>query len=270
MSTSTIMVRSACAVAGFALLAGIAGCAARQNTALERARASYDMAQRSPQVTTYAKPELTQAGSTLREAETAFDRQEKTAGVNHLALMSETQVDIARSRASERASNAETQALNQQREGIVATAQERQRTELEIRLAELQARETERGLVVTLGDVLFETDKAEPRPSAMGKLSQLVLVLRENPDRAVLVEGHADARGSASYNLDLSQRRAQTVRAYFAASGVDPDRIVATGYGEGYPVASNGTVEGQTMNRRVEVVLLNPGAAPELSKLIVR
>jgi outer membrane protein OmpA-like peptidoglycan-associated protein len=226
------------------------------------------MALRSPQTATYAKPELVKAGSTLRDAEAAFDRDDETGEVNHLAVMTEKQIDLARSRASERAENAEAKALNQERDQMVATA-ERQRTELETQLAELEARETERGLVVTLGDVLFETDKAELRPSARGKLRQLVEVMRASPDRAVLVEGHADARGSSDHNLDLSQRRAQAVRAYFTASGVDPDRIVATGYGEGYPVASNGTVEGQTMNRRVEVVLLNPGARPELSKLIL-
>lgn len=268
MSTCT-MRRAVLPIAAAGLVA-LAGCAARQNLALERARAAYATAERSPQVGTYARPELAQAGSSLREAEAAFDRDEKTSEVNHLSLVAEKESDIARSKAAERAATAQASALHQQRDVLVATAAERERTELEIRLAELQARETERGLVVTLGDVLFETDRADLRPSAAGKLDQLVAVLRESPDRAVLIEGHADARGSSGYNLDLSRRRADTVRAFFVSRGVDASRIVATGYGEEYPVASNSTIEGQTMNRRVEVVLLNPGARPEVSQLIVR
>src|SRR5262245_61996044 len=150
------------AIAGAALLVGAAGCAAHQNAALERARASYEAAQRSPEVLQYAQPELTTAGSTLSQAEVAFERDQEKAEVDHLALMSEKQSDIARAQASARAASSQNRVLLQQRDQIA----EAQRTELEIRLAELQARETERGLVVTLGDVLFETDRADLRPSA--------------------------------------------------------------------------------------------------------
>jgi outer membrane protein OmpA-like peptidoglycan-associated protein len=255
MKTSTRMRRSVIAIAGGALVVALPGCAARENPALERARASYDAERRSPVVTTYARPELDEAENTLLEAEAAFEREEETTEVSHLSAMVEKQVDIARARAKERAADAQNQALNQERDQI---------------LAELQARETERGLFVTLGDVLFETDKAELRPSAAGKLLQLVQLLQESPDRLVLIEGHADARGPATYNLDLSERRALSVGTFLVASGIDSGRIVAAGYGEDYPVASNATAEGQTMNRRVEVVLLNPGVIPDVTHLMVR
>jgi outer membrane protein OmpA-like peptidoglycan-associated protein len=251
-----------------ALMAGLAGCAARQNMALERARANYETAEMSPQVQTYAKPELVQAGASLKDAEIAFKQDEPQSEVSHLALVADKQTDIARSKATERSTLAANQTMAEQRDALAAAAAA-QRTELEVRLAELQARETERGLVVTLGDVLFETDKAELRAGAVTKLQQLVAVMRENPDRSVLIEGHADARGSDSYNLDLSQRRAQSVRSFMLANGVDPGRVVATGYGEQYPVAPNTTVEGQTMNRRVEVVLLKPGESPRVSSVTV-
>jgi outer membrane protein OmpA-like peptidoglycan-associated protein len=257
----TSMRSSVIAASGLALVVALAGCTVNQNLALERARASYDTERRSPDVTNYAKAEMEQAGSTLREAEAAFEREEDAHEVTHLAVLAERQVDIARTRAKERAASTQTRTLNQQRDELLAKHAQI--------LAELQARETERGLVITLGDVLFETDRADLRASATGKLLQLVTVLRDNPDRAVLIEGHADARGTSTYNLNLSQRRAQTVERFFVAKGVDSNRIAATGYGEDYPVASNDTREGQTMNRRVEVVLLNPGANPETSRLMI-
>jgi outer membrane protein OmpA-like peptidoglycan-associated protein len=243
------------AIAGGALVVALLGCAPRGNLALERARAAYDAERRSPVVTTHAQAELAEAGTTLRQAEAAFEREEEETEVSHLSAMAEKQVDIARTRANERAANVQNRELDQERDRI---------------FAELQARETERGLLFTLGDILFETDKAELRPSAQGKLLQLVQVLQESPDRLVLIEGHADARGTSAHNLNLSERRALSVAGFFAASGVDIDRIVATGYGEDYPAASNATVEGQTMNRRVEVVLLNPGLTPDVSRLIIR
>ncbi|HZR81520.1 MAG TPA: OmpA family protein [Candidatus Binatia bacterium] len=261
--------RGWCALPTAIALVGAAGCAVQQNPALERARASYATAERSREVVTYAKPELVQAGSTLRRAENAFETSRDDEDVDHLALMSEKQVDIARSKASERSAEAETKVLSQARDAMVAE-RERERTELELRLADLEARETERGLVVTLGDVLFETDKAELKPGALSRLSQLVAVLRENPDRAVLVEGHADSRGTDAYNLSLSERRANVVRGFLIRNGIGAERVVATGYGEEYPVASNATAEGQTMNRRVEVVMLNANESPTIGRLTIR
>jgi OOP family OmpA-OmpF porin len=81
------------------------------------------------------------------------------------------------------------------------------------------------------------------------------------PDRKVLIEGHTDSSGSASYNSDLSQRRANAVEALLINQGVDPTRIVARGYGESYPVATNDTAAGRQQNRRVEIVILKPGAS---------
>jgi OOP family OmpA-OmpF porin len=269
MTTRRSMRASVVLAASGALLAGVAGCAAQHNAALERARANYETAQLDPQVSTYARPELSQAARSLRDADAAFEEDLGKEQVSHLALMADKQTDIARSKAGERASQAQTQALNAQRDQIAAVAAAR-RTELEIRLAELQARETERGLVMTLGDVLFETNRADLRAGAVSKLEQLAAVMRENPDRAILIEGHADARGSESYNLDLSRRRAESVRAFLVRNGVAADRIAATGYGEEYPVAPNDTAEGQTMNRRVEVVLLKPGEAPQVGRVYVR
>lgn len=122
-------------------------------------------------------------------------------------------------------------------------------------LDDLQARQTDRGLVVTLGDVLFETDRAEIKPGAQRNLDKLVAALTEHPQTTLAIEGHTDSTGSAGYNLDLSQRRADAVAAYLVARGVDRRRIVTRGLGQDYPVASNSEASGRQQNRRVEIII---------------
>jgi outer membrane protein OmpA-like peptidoglycan-associated protein len=122
-------------------------------------------------------------------------------------------------------------------------------------LSDLQAQQTERGLVVTLGDVLFETDRAELKPGAERALDGLVRALRDDPAASVSIEGHTDSVGGRDYNIDLSLRRAETVKDYLASRGIDPGRVSARGLGADYPVASNATEAGRQQNRRVEVVV---------------
>lgn len=126
-------------------------------------------------------------------------------------------------------------------------------------LAELKTRETERGLVFTLSDVLFETNEAELKADALRNLYPLVTYLKEHPNREVLIEGHTDSTGSDSYNLELSQQRAAAVRDFLISNGINPNLIIARGYGKAHPVASNATQEGRQENRRVEVVVLHSG-----------
>jgi outer membrane protein OmpA-like peptidoglycan-associated protein len=127
--------------------------------------------------------------------------------------------------------------------------------EVSARLAELQTRQTERGLIVTLGDVLFEVDRAELKPGSARSLSELVAVLSENPGATVAIEGHTDSTGSREHNLTLSQRRAETVRSFLIAQGIEASRITAKGMGPDYPVASNNDGAGRQQNRRVELVI---------------
>jgi len=131
--------------------------------------------------------------------------------------------------------------------------------QLEEQLAELRARETERGLVLTLGDVLFESDQARLTADAMRKLYPLVTLLKENPRRDIIIEGHTDSSGADSYNLELSQLRADAVRDFLTGNGIFPERITARGYGEEQPVASNANEVGRRENRRVEVVVMREG-----------
>ena len=131
---------------------------------------------------------------------------------------------------------------------------------LEALLVELQAVKTERGYVVTIGDVLFATNQATLTPNGMSTLRKLADVMAQNPNRTVLVEGFTDSTGSSSYNQELSQRRAEAVASALGSLGVPRDRIAMKAYGEAFPVAPNDTASNRQLNRRVEIVLSNENA----------
>jgi len=134
-------------------------------------------------------------------------------------------------------------------------------TELQRQIDELQAKDTDRGLVLTLGDVLFETGKAQLKSGATGNLNTLVMFLNNYPNRTVLIEGYTDSVGSDDYNQGLSSRRAESVQAYLVGQGIDRGRLTASGLGESAPVADNESATGRQMNRRVEVIISNPDLA---------
>jgi outer membrane protein OmpA-like peptidoglycan-associated protein len=135
-----------------------------------------------------------------------------------------------------------------------ANAQDRVRV-LQMKLSEIEARETERGLLVTLGDVLFQNGRWELQPAASPRMDKLAAFLRQFPEKKLLIEGYTDAVGSDQSNVELSRRRADSVKAALTARGVDPARMTIGAYGESYPVASNQTQDGRQLNRRVEVVV---------------
>jgi outer membrane protein OmpA-like peptidoglycan-associated protein len=122
-------------------------------------------------------------------------------------------------------------------------------------LRDIKARPTDRGMVITLGDVLFDTGSARLRSGALRVIDRLAIFLREHPDRTLAIEGFTDSVGNAVVNDELSRRRAESVRAALVDAGIDASRVVARGYGDSYPVASNDTAEGRQRNRRVEIVI---------------
>ena len=121
-------------------------------------------------------------------------------------------------------------------------------------LNDLEAKQTERGLVLTLKDVLFGVGKTELKPGTQRVADQLAAFLIEYPERQLLIEGHTDNQGSETSNQDLSLRRAEAVRQALVSNGVALARVRVHGYGETYPVTTNNTAEGRQQNRRVEVV----------------
>lgn len=129
-------------------------------------------------------------------------------------------------------------------------------------LSDLKAQQTERGIVLTMGEVLFAFAKADLSTGAHRSVSRLAAFLQKYPNRSVLIEGHTDSVGSDEYNLDLSRRRAESVKARLVMDGVEPGRITTVGYGKKFPAFSNDTAANRAMNRRVEVIILHEGVDP--------
>ena len=159
---------------------------------------------------------------------------------------------------------AQQQAANAQQQAAVAQDQTRAMAEraakLEALLVDMNAKQTERGMVITIGDVLFATNEANLTPNGMSTLRKLADVMTQNQERTVLVEGFTDSTGSSSYNQDLAQRRANAVASALGSMGVQRERIAMKAYGEAFPVAANDTASNRQLNRRVEVVLSNTNA----------
>ncbi|MEZ5356637.1 MAG: OmpA family protein [Bryobacteraceae bacterium] len=149
---------------------------------------------------------------------------------------------------------------------------ELERTQLREQLREqlnsvLMTRETARGLIVNLSDVLFDTGKHALRPAAREKLARVSGIITAHPGLKLEVEGHTDSVGGDAFNQGLSERRAGSVREFLLENGVQPDAITAVGFGETRPAADNATAAGRQQNRRVEIVVSGesiqaPGGAP--------
>jgi OmpA-OmpF porin, OOP family len=268
-------------LSGISLVAVAVGCSGQRPASLERAQSSLRQAQQDPAVVKYAPVQLSEAQATLTRAERVWDSEGDREETAHLAYVTEQQAGIAVAVAQQKAAEEEAARLRAQRDDIrlgartreaelakqradlanqqAAVAAERARA-LEQELAELKAKATERGLVMTLQEgVLFEYDKAELKPGAMRNLEPLVTFLREHPERTLVIEGHTDSTGSDAYNQELSSRRAEAVRNFLITNGISSDRVMARGYGEAYPVTTNTTEAGRQQNRRVEVVIAHEG-----------
>lgn len=141
-----------------------------------------------------------------------------------------------------------------------------QALELQQQIQQLNAKETERGWVVTLGDVLFDSGRAELKEGSLSNLSKLSAFLNRYQDRKVQIEGHTDSIGSSGSNQGLSERRANSVRRYLENQGISADRLTTAGLGEDSPVTDNDTAASRQQNRRVEVIIANtasPNSAAE-------
>lgn len=130
--------------------------------------------------------------------------------------------------------------------------------DLKRQMLDLEAKATDRGMVMTLGDVLFATGKSDLKQGAMERLNKLASFMLKYADRAVVIEGHTDSTGSAALNMTLSQQRADSVKAYLISQSVPAASITAIGKGKDSPVADNASASGRQANRRVEVVIANP------------
>lgn len=243
---------------------------------LEQARAAVQQVESSSLAGQYAAKETEAAHNALGEAERMASEKKPLVGVRHMAYIAKRHADIAQEQiTAAEAKNAMEQA-EAQRQQIVAQGKQaeanaaqrqaemsaddaqRRAAMLEDELSQLKAKKTDRGLVLTLGDVLFDTGKSTLKSGAMANLDRLAQFLKDSPDRSVTIEGHTDSVGSDDYNMELSQRRAEAVRMALAERGVPSDRLNALGKGKAFPIAGNETAAGRQQNRRVEIVISNP------------
>jgi outer membrane protein OmpA-like peptidoglycan-associated protein len=260
---------------GWALV--LAGCAStpQPNAALESARTVVQAAEADPNVHKYAALDLEAAKKQLDIAEAASMHHEDAAIAQPAYLAAQT-ARLAQAHAAAKADDARVAAGQAERDRIQLAARTRdvvnaniatntalgQRDEaadhaaaLQAEVDQLKATPTPRGLVLTLGDVLFDTGKAQLNPGAARKLDQLAQFLADHPERRVQIDGFTDSVGTDSYNQGLSQRRADAVKSALVTRGIDPTRIESQGYGKGFPVADNADSGGRQLNRRVEVVI---------------
>src|SRR3984893_3423738 len=172
----------------------------------------------------------------LMLAACAPTRTAPTAGLQAAQLA----ISNAERAAASRYAGGQTDAAN-----LAAANSEQQTTELQRQIEVLQARVTDRGLVLTLGDVLFESGRADLKTGAPGNLNKLVFFLNKHPDRSVAIEGYTDSVGSEEYNQALSQRRADSVRSYLVRQGIGSGRLTASGMGMIDPVAGNDFASGR-------------------------
>jgi outer membrane protein OmpA-like peptidoglycan-associated protein len=248
---------------GLALAMTIASCADAPKTypALDTARNAVQSAEADPNVSKYSALELQAAKGELGEAESAAMKHDE-AGIAQPAYLAAQTARLAQIKAAAKADDARVAAGQTERDRIqlnTRTNEVDKATQkaagLQSELDALKAKPTDRGLVLTLGDVLFDTGKADLSPGAARNLDQLVQFLTDHGDRRVEIDGYTDSIGSDSFNLDLSQRRADTVKAVLVSRGIDPSRIESRGYGKAYGIASNADAGGRQLNRRVEVVI---------------
>jgi len=261
-----------------------AGCAHNPPKELVDARTAYQQA--SGGIAQQENPaQLHTAHNALQEAEKSFEEdgdsqltRDKAYIAMRKAQIAEVQARVAAN--EKRLTELEQNMSEQQRAELMRLRGQTQQQQAQLAASEAARQEAERraeqaaadlariatvkqeprGMVITLsGSVLFASGKSELLPSAQAKLNEVARALSEqSKDSQIVVEGHTDSQGKETFNLDLSQRRAQAVRDYLVSHGVPEDRVRAQGLGFRQPVADNKTAEGRANNRRVEIVVQPP------------
>ena len=204
-----------------------------------------------------------EADAAQRSAENS-QRESEAAQRNAQASQRQSEASQRDAEAAQRQASAERLAANDAQLSAQAARRETEEAEgrarqLESQLRDLEAKKTDRGMVITLGDVLFDTNRAELKSGGMRNVQKLADFFKQYPQRRLVIEGFTDSTGSKSRNLELSDRRANSVRLALLDMGIGTERITARGYGESYPAAGNDTAAGRQLNRRVEITVSDDG-----------
>jgi outer membrane protein OmpA-like peptidoglycan-associated protein len=238
---------------------------ARQQVAIAELTAS----QRSDEQLTAnagAERDRVRLAARTREADLAnrnaadSQRQAEASQRNADDLQRQSGLSLRAAEESQRVAAAATQAANDAAANTQAALQrtdqaEQRAQQLEAQLRDMEARPTPRGMVITLGDVLFDSNEARLKSGGMRNVQKLADFFKQYPQRKVMIEGFTDSTGSSNRNTTLSEDRAGAVRTALLDMGVASERIGARGYGEAYPVSSNDTAAGRQLNRRVEIIV---------------
>lgn len=230
----------------------LAGCASQPNPNLEQARLNFSGLQQDPRSLQMAALETKDAEQMLVKADKAYQDKQDQERVDQLAYLANQRVELARQTILLKTAEEDYKAVSDQRSQARLDAREAEIRKLQ---EKLDAKPSDRGSVITFGDVLFDVNKADLKPAAFGNIRSLAEFLQQHPERQVLIEGFTDNTGSDAYNLDLSQRRADSVRHALVRQGVDMRRISTQGFGKAHPVSDNSTPASRAMNRRVEVTI---------------
>ena len=256
-------------VLSVAIAAILSACSAAppRNESLETARTMVPQVEQSPRAGVAAM-DIANARKSLEAANRLAEAKGKRTDIEYEANNAVTSAQIANEKILTAQANEQIANGTAQRQAVLLQAREResersadqasasaQRVDsLEAQLADLKVQKTERGLVLTLGDVLFDTGQATLKSSAYATLDRLATALRDKSGRKVLIEGHTDNVGSDESNQGLSERRAQSVQSALMQRDVARSQITAMGKGENFPIASNDSADGRQSNRRVELI----------------
>ncbi|MCK7628674.1 OmpA family protein [Shewanella sp. JNE10-2] len=259
------------------LLTTVAACSSAPKMAegISDIRTELNTLQAKNELAILAPAAISQAEEAVRAAEQPVKNEQLS---QHLVFVADRKVNIALAQAQSRFAEDQQKVLAKNRDDArldartteanqahqdarlarADAADARQESDdAQAQLALLNARESERGWVVTLGDVLFDTGKANLKSSTSQHLTNLATFLGKYPQRGAIIEGYTDSVGTEEYNLGLSERRADSVSNFLQAQGVQSSRLSSQGKGESFPVANNESASGRQQNRRVEVIITN-------------
>lgn len=284
-----LMLRSTLVAGGFAMLSACSSVNDEQVSEVDQVRTRYENLASNEQVNQYAPLALENAKESLHKLEGYVEDGKSDFTIDNQMAMTRTQLDIVDETLRYKLAQSYIDDADSTRKDILLQARtneainaKRQAREMEQKANQLQnrasqlesdlanasikadslkdqldAKQTERGMILSLKNILFETNKAKLLPGYENTLEKVSEFLNEYPERDLVVEGHTDSTGEAAYNKTLSKQRAQAVEQALVEYGVDDSRISVKGMGEEAPIASNDTREGRQLNRRVDIVIEN-------------
>lgn len=233
-----------------------------ESPALNETKAAYDAAVDDPEIARNGLSHLRDANAALDRAEALRAEGGKEEAMGHQIYLANRHLELAREQSLRSELQEELREAERRRDDLRIRIGDRRAQEAELQarmlreqMDRLEAEQTDRGMVMTLGDVLFDIDKSDLKPGGERTVRKLSDFLREYPGYRVRVEGYTDSTGEASYNQELSLRRAQSVQNQLLEDGISSDRVEVQGLGEDYPKATNTTSAGRQENRRVEIVI---------------